>query len=228
MSVEYILFDFVDETTLLDKDNMLRLLFAVVESGTFQFLKKAIVCDDSPGLNYVPSEPTALANAWNNAIRARQRYNGYWMEFENADGAPQGVRFSFGFSPDEARRLYLTAKKTDLRSDNAMREFIRIAELIFNTLRPEYGFGLFSYDTHETPEIGAFPFALWDYNFFSAGLTHELGREALSAIPAARLADLAGGGLLLEMSPNPITLPQIKNYREASAALGFARYYQGG
>jgi hypothetical protein len=224
MSAEYILFDFADEATLLDKDNMVRLLIAIAEGDRFQFLKKALVCDDSPGLNYVPNSPEALATAWNNAIRARQRYNGYWMEFENAES----LRFSFGFNPDEARRLFLTAKKTDLRADQNLREFIRIAEIIFNTLRPEYGFGLFSYDTQETPEIGAFPTALWDYNFFSGGMTHEWGREMLEAVPAWRFAGLAGGGLLLEMSPNPITQPQIKNYREASAALGFARYYQGG
>ena len=228
MSAEYILFDFPDDTTLLDKDNMVRLLIAVANAtetgGAFQFLKKAIVCDDSPGLNYVPNEPEMLANAWNNAIRAAQRYNGYWMEFENA----AGVRFAFGFDPDAARRLFFTAKKADLRADDALRQFITTAELIFNTLRPEYAFGLFSYDTQDTPEIGVFPTALWDYNFFSGGLVHELGRDALASVPASRMADLAGGGLLLELSENPITRPQIKNYREASAALGFARYYQGG
>jgi hypothetical protein len=224
MSAEYILFDFPDDATLLDKENMVRLLVAIVENTGFQFLKKAIVCDDSPGLNYVPSEPDALANAWNNAIRARQRYNGYWMELEHSDG----LRLSFGFDPDDARRLFFTAKKTDLRADDALRQFVRVAELIFNTLRPEYAFGLFSYDAQDTPEIGAFPSALWDYNFFSGGLVHELGRDALAAVPAERLAELDGGGVLLEMSPNPITRPQIKHYREASAALGFARYYQGG
>lgn len=224
MSAEYILFDFPDDTTLLNKDSMVRLLIAVAETGQFQFLKKAIVCDDSPGLNYVPNEPETLANAWNNAIRARQRYNGYWMEFENE----AGIRFAFGFDPDSARRLFFTAKKADLRADNALRGFIATAELIFNTLRPEYAFGLFSYDSQDTPEIGAFPSALWDYNFFSGGLVHEFGRDALASVPAFHSSELVGGGLLLELSENPITRPQIKNYREASAALGFARYYQGG
>ena len=140
MSSESILFDFADEATLLNKDNMVRLLIAVAEGDTFQFLKKAIVCDDSPGLNYVPNSPETLAGAWNNAIRARQRYNGYWMEFENASG----LRLSFGFDPNEARRLFLSAKKTDLRSDDHLREFVHVGEIIFNTLNPFYGFGLFS------------------------------------------------------------------------------------
>ena len=224
MSVESILFDFADERTLLDKANMVRLLAAVAEGDTYQFLKKAIVCDDSPGLNYVPNSPETLANAWNNAIRARQRYNGYWMEFENA----AGLRFSFGYDPDDARRLLLSAKKTDLRADDNLREFVRTGEVIFNTLRPLYGFGLFSYDAHETPEIGVMPGALWDFNFFGAGLIFDWGRETLETIPAWRKADLAGGGLLLELSENPITRPQIQNYREASAGLGFSKYYQGG
>ncbi|MBI1259273.1 MAG: hypothetical protein GC204_17545 [Chloroflexi bacterium] len=225
MSSESILFDFADENTLLSKDNMTRLLIAVAEGDAFQFLKKAIVCDDSPGINYVPNSPETLANAWNNAIRARQRYNGYWMEFENA----AGLRFSFGFDPDAAQRLFLSAKKADLRNDDNLRAFVRIGEVIFNTLRPMYGFGLFSYDVHETPEIAApIPAALWDINFFSYGLVQDWGRETLASLPVWREADIGSGGLLLELSQNPITRPQITNYREASAALGFARYFQGG
>jgi hypothetical protein len=224
MTAESILFDFASDATLLDKANMVRLLIAVAEGDTYQFLKKAIVCDDSPGLNYVPNTLETLANAWDNAIRARQRYNGYWMEFESVSG----IRFSFGFDPGTAQRLFLSAKKTDLRADATLREFVRVGEIIFNTLHPLYGFGLFSYDAHETPEIGVIPTALWDINYFSAGLVYDWGRETLDAIPAWRKADLAGGGLLLELSENPITRPQIQNYREASAALGFARYFQGG
>src|SRR3954470_20226674 len=128
MSSESILFDFADDTTLLSKDNMVRLLIMLAEGDTFQFLKKAIVCDDSPGLNYVPNSLETLANAWNNAIRARQRYNGYWMEFENANG----LRFSFGYDPDSAQRLFLSAKKTDLRSDDNLRTFVGVGEVIFN------------------------------------------------------------------------------------------------
>ena len=115
MSTEYILFDFADETTLLNKDNMVRLLIAIAEGDTFHFLKKAIVCDDSPGLIYVPNSPETLANAWNNAIRALQRYNGYWMEFENA----AKLKFSFGFDPNDRRGgCFWRAKKADLRADD--------------------------------------------------------------------------------------------------------------
>ncbi len=228
MSAESILFDFADEATLLNKDNMVRLLIALSVGDTFQFLKKAIVCDDSPGLNYVVNSPETLVLAWNNAIRARQRYNGYWMEFENAASAPAGVRFSFGFDPDQALRLLLTATKSDLRNDGNLRQFVGAAETIFNCLHPVYGFGLFSYDVQETPEIGAEPAALWDYNFYGLGLVNDLGRDQLEAVPAYRKTELADGGFLLELTENPITRPNIKNYRDASATLGFKRYFQGG
>ncbi|MEO8392361.1 MAG: hypothetical protein ABI700_05145 [Chloroflexota bacterium] len=225
MSSESILFDFADETTLLSKDNMVRLLIAIAEGDQFRFLKKAIVCDDSPGLNYVPNSPETLAGAWDNAIRARQRYNGYWMEFEDA----AGLRLSFGFDPTSAQRLYLSAKKTDLRNDDHLRKFVGVGETIFNGLHPVYGFGLFSYDVHDTPEIGApVPAALWDINFFSAALMQRMGSATLASLPVWREAYIGSGGLLLELSQNPITRPQITNYREASAALGFARYFQGG
>lgn len=224
MSAESILFDFANDTTLLDKGKILQLLIAIAHGDQYQFLKKAIVCDDSPGDIHVPNSPETLANAWNNAIRARQRYNGYWMEFENASG----LHFSCGFDPDDARRLFLNAKKADLRADDNLREFVRFGEVIFNTLRPLYGFGLFSYDAHETPPIDVVPTALWDYNFFSAGQIYDLGRETLETLPAWRIADLDADGLLIELSENPITHPQIQNYRESSAALGFERYFQGG
>ncbi len=224
MSAESIFFDFADDATLLNNDNMVRLLIAIAEGDRYQFLKKAIVCDDSPGINYVPNTPETLVNAWGNAIRARQRYNGYLMEFENTDG----LRFSFGFDPTEARRLFLSSKKIDLRVDANLREFVRFGELIFNTLRPVYGFGLFSYDAHDTPEIGTPPFALWDVNFYSGSQVEDWGRDTLAAVPAWGQAELAGGGVMLELSENPITRPLIKNYRVASAALGFQRYFQGG
>ena len=54
MSAEYILFDFPDDATLLDKDHMVRLLVAIVENTGFQFLKKGIVSDDPPRLTPVP------------------------------------------------------------------------------------------------------------------------------------------------------------------------------
>ncbi|MFN8450443.1 MAG: hypothetical protein U0521_18120 [Anaerolineae bacterium] len=224
MTAVSILFDFASDVTLLDKEHMVRLLIAVADGDMYQFLKKAIVCDDSPGLNYVPNSPETLANAWNNAIRARQRYNGYWMEFENA----AGLRFSFGFDPDGARRLFLSAKKTDLRADDNLRAFVRVGEIIFNTLRPLYGVGLFSYDSHETPEVDVMPAALWDVNYFGAGLVYEWGRETLDAIPAWSKTELAGGGLLVELSENPIMRPQIQNYREASAALGSRGIFRAG
>ncbi len=223
MTAEYLVFDFADETTLLDKDRILRLLIAICAGDVYKCLKKAIVCDDSPGLIYVPNSPETLANAWNNAIRAEQRYNGYWMEFEN----DQKLKFSFGFDPNAGRRLFLTAKRADLRSDDALREFVRFGEMIFNTLHPLYGFGMFSYDNHETPEIGAAPAALWDYNFFGAELIDTLGHDKIDAASAFRKAEL-DGGVLIEVAANPITRPQIKHYREASAALGFSKYYQGG
>ena len=54
-----------------------------------------------------------------------------------------------------------------------------------------------------------------------------MGRDRIDAAPAQRKAEL-DGGVLIEVAANPITRPQIKNYREASAALGFSKYYQGG
>lgn len=224
----YLVFDFPDGR-LTDHAPILRLMGRIVEGDRFQFLKKAIVCDDSPGDIYVPNSPETLANAWRNAMRAAARYNGYWMEFED----DEAFRLAFGFDPNEPRRLFLSVRTSSINrpTDAArVRELARIAELIYETLSPHYGFGFFSYEMHELPEPGSPVAALWDYNFFSPALVEQFGRDRLLALPAWRHAELPDGGLFLEMTPNPIAewQPYVANYREAAAALGVNKFYQGG
>lgn len=229
MTTEYILFDFSD-TRLTDRTNITGLMERIAEGDTFRFLKKAIVCDDVPGDLYVPNTPEYLDRAWSNAVRAAPRYGGaYWMEFENASG----LRLSFGFDPRQLKRLNLTVSRNSLSKptdEPNARELVRVAMLIYTTLHPAYGYGLFTYDVHDAAPAGAGVKAVWDYNFFGPALVESIGRDTLAALPAWRKTDLDDGGLLVEMSPSPVAdwKPYTQSYREAAALLGVSKFNQGG
>lgn len=223
----YVLFDFAEN--LGDDAPILALLSKIAEYDRFRFLKKAIVCDDSPGDIYVPNTPETLAGAWHNAKRALARYNGYWMEFEDTEG----VKLSFGYTPQEPRRLFLQVNNRVLNNRQQpenMRAFVGVIQKIYDALRPQYGFGLFNYENHDSVEPGTPPFAVWDINVFSPALVEQLGRDRLLALPAWRTVEFADGGLLVEMSPNPLIegLAYRDKYKAAAAQLGFDRVILGG
>jgi hypothetical protein len=180
----------------------------------------------------VPNEPEMLDRAWSNAVRAAPRFGGaYWMEFENQSG----LRLNFGFDPRQLKRLNLTVNKGSINKPSdepnvREREFVRIAILIYTMLRPAYGYGLFNYDVHMPDPPKAEIKAIWDYNFFGPSLVESVGREKIFSLPAWQKTEFDDGGVLVEMSPNPVVdwKPYARNYKEAAAVLGVETYYQGG
>ncbi|MFN8378055.1 MAG: hypothetical protein U0452_05230 [Anaerolineae bacterium] len=203
-STEYVLFDFTD-LRLADRATILRGMGALAEGDRFRFLKKALVCDDMPGEKYVPNSPELLDRAWTNAVRAAPRYGGaYWMEFEGASGTP----LAFGYDPRKLKRLNITVSRASLTGpmgDAVAAELIDSVTLLGSSLQPDYGYGLFNYDSHEAQAVGVGPQAAWDINVFGAALVSQLGRDTLEAIPAWYTLDLDGGALLLALAENPVT-----------------------
>jgi hypothetical protein len=170
-----------------------------------------------PGEKYVPNTPELLDRAWTNAVRAAPRYGGaYWMEFDGTSGAT----LAFGFDPRKLKRLNLTISRSALtgpNGDSAAADLFEAADSLAYALGPDYGFGLFNYDTHEAAPVGAGPQAAWDINIFSAERVKQLGRDALKAVPAWRSVELQGGGMVLALAANPVTGAQTS--REAAKAL---------
>lgn len=225
---QYILFDFPADR-LPDDAAILALMSSIAAHDRFRFLKKAIVCDDSPGDLYVPNTPSTLAGAWANAKRALARYGGYWMEFEDTEG----VKLSFGYTPQAPRRLFLqTGSRVINQRDKSehVRAFVSVIQKMYDALHPDYACGLFNYENHDSLEPGTPPFAVWDYNVFSPALVERFGRDLLLSIPAWRKVEFSDGGLLLEMSPMPLidALAYRDHYKAAAAALGFEKVVMGG
>jgi hypothetical protein len=218
-STEYVVFDFAD-MRLADRTNLLRGMGALAEGDRFRFLKKAIVCDDMPGEKYVPNTPELLDRAWTNAVRAAPRYGGaYWMEFEGTSGAV----LAFGFDPRKLKRLNLTISRSALtgpQGDAAAADLFEAVVSLAYALGPDYGYGLFNYDTHEEQPVGTGPQAAWDFNVFGAERVQQIGRDGLKAVPAWRSVELQGGGLVLALAANPVTGAAAS--RDAAGALATA------
>jgi hypothetical protein len=226
MSTVFVMFDF-DDDRLLDHSRIVALMQTLADDG-WRFLKKAIVCDDVPGDQFVPNEPEYIARAWQNALRAAPRMGGgNWMEFLNIDD----LKFSFGYDGRQPRRLMLTAGTALIRRREQapnVRVLAGLIELIYRQLAPVYGYGLFSYDHHAPLAPDGQVRALWDFNLFGPALVSALGREKLRYLPAWRSVEFDDGGLLLEMAAHPIAdaAPYIQFYRHAAETLGVP-YHSG-
>lgn len=222
----YLVFD-LDDDRLLDTAVPVRLMEGLAAAG-WRFLKKALVCDDMPGEKYVPNDPALFPRAWDNALRAGQRWHkGMWMDMDSAGD----LRVAFGYYPAQPRRLLLTIDKMALgSSDKHADAFIDAGERAFTALSPRFGFGLFNHDMHEMPAVGSAPDALWDYTFFGAEMAAQIGAETLDSIDAYRQVAFAGGGRLIQMARNPIVdqAAARPRYRAAADKLGMKALRQGG
>jgi hypothetical protein len=103
--------------------------------------------------------------------------------------------------------------------------------MVYTMLHPDYGYGLVALENHlpSAPgdnELGA----LYDYNFLSPHLVEKLGRDRILSVTTWRMTPFDDGGVLLEMSPNPLFDRKITrpNYQQAADILGLPQFYQGG
>lgn len=229
MAALYTLFDFSDDR-LSDKATVIGLMQAIAQEDHWQFLKKAIVCDDSPGEIYVPNTPQTIAGAWHNAIRAAPRYNGaYWMEFQNA----QGVQVNFGIDPKNYQRLNLTVDSAVFRGDTgaqSLEDYLAVAHTIYNHLQPAYGYGFFNYDMHMPYPSDSIPRAVWDVNYFGADYVASLPANTFDALDCAVCDPLPDGGVYLRVSAHPpqTAARDIGRYKAVAEKLGLNQIYVGG
>jgi hypothetical protein len=228
--IEHVIFDFASDRTLRDKPNILRLMAAIMEETDFRCTVPH--SSEYPPQRLVEITPQSLSQAWDEAIN-RGRY-----------GASIGLRnskdfgLSFGVNFAHYRQLHVMVNNgyiSDLTAFNYenVRSVVRICELAYAMLDPEYGYGLITPNVHPIPdpkESHRSVQAIYDYNFFGPRLVEQLGRERVLSVPTWRTVQYDDGGVLLEMSPSPIAdwKPYTSNYRKAAEILGVDKYYQGG
>jgi hypothetical protein len=206
----YLIFDFQSEATLKDAAAMGYALSQIVERGFY-------LADEGAG------SPEA---AWKMAIRKGQR--SVWVNLEDDS------RFALTVSliTNNWRRLYLSVDRTATAKPQHTGKLVRAGEAIYNTLKPDYGYGLVSLDTQylDPPGDGDYTIStVYDYNFYSPRLVARLGEANVKAVTASRSVVFADAGILVELSPNPLgdRKPYTANYQAAAGILGAAKYQQG-
>jgi hypothetical protein len=212
--LKYIFFDFASDETLKYPANPARFFDSLVADGEFHLSTEL----DAP-----------IDQQWNNVVRMRPK-NAY-LAFENAGG----LTITFGVYPNEWRRWYAMVYGGVISTPTShvhIRSLVKASELVYTTMKPDYGYGLIALETQLVSGPGEDELAaLYDYNFLSPRLVEKLGGKAKAiSAPAARTVEFDDGGLLLEMSAHPITERKAAtaNYIEAAQRLGIGKYIQGG
>lgn len=228
--LEYVFFNFTSDKVLKDKSNILRLITRIVEESGFRV--EIPFSNEYPPQHFVENTPEELSQAWDEAI-ARGHYGasiGLWNSKEFALSV--GVNFAHYRQLDV---MVNSGNISDLMPSNYenVRLLVQVCESVYSVLHPEYGFGLISPNIHpiNEPDKGDVTIqAIYDYNFFGPRLMQKLGREKVLSIPTWRTLQFDDGGVLLEMSPNPIAdwKPYTSNYQKAAEILGVEKFYQGG
>ncbi len=212
--LKYLFFDFPSDEMLKDPANPIRFFTGLLAEGEF----------------HLPAESDApVEQHWHSILRMRAR-NAY-LAFEN----DTGLTITFGVYPNEWRRWYAMVYGGVISTPTShahIRSLVKASELVYNTLRPDYGFGLLSLETQLVSAPGEGELStLYDYNFLSPRLVEKLGgKTKVMSVPTSRTIEFDDGGLLLELSPHPIIERKAStpNYIEAAQMLGIAHYSQGG
>jgi len=207
----YVVFDFPDEATLKNPANVGRFLSALTAEGNFHLSNEDFESPES---------------AWNSAVRLGQR--GVYVALEDA----RRYSLSFSIITNNWRRLYVTVNRDQSDKAENVRVLVSACELFYKTLTPDYGFGFVSMDITPLDPPGNGDYGIttvYDFNFFSPRLVNKIGLETLKSIPTHRTVQFEDGGVLLEMSPNPLgeRKPFTPMYQEAAVILGVSRYQQG-
>lgn len=203
----YIVFDFQSEATLKDAPAMNQCIEQVAAA-----------------IAQRPDGSAPINAVWDAALKQGQR--SVFVNFDNI--------YNYGLTvsviTNQWRRLYVAAYRGGMQNVEYRKAFLTAAESVYNSLAPDYGYGLISLDTQylDAPAEGDYrPKTVHDYNFFSPRLVGKF--SSLSAVPAVRTLPFSDGGMLVELSPDPLgdRKTYAANYMAASGILGIPAIQQG-
>jgi hypothetical protein len=208
--IVYTIFDFPDDSTLKTPANGAWFLAQLTTRTSFRVT----------GEGYESPEA-----AWSAAIRWGQRAVNLAVINE------QMLELTFSIVTNNWRRLYVAAERNMLSNPVHVEALLSVDAILYETLHPDYGFGLVAMDSQPLPSPGEGDYAvttLYDFNFYSPRLVQRLGETALKSVAAWRIGSFADGGFFLGIVPNPLAdkKSQEAAYKAAIATLGLAQYQQ--
>lgn len=209
--IVYTIFDFADEATLKDVKNVGGMLTAITQQTD---------------LRLASEDYETPAAAWNAALRRGQR------SVYTTLVTPAGYELSFSVVLADWRRMYVSANRGQMEKPANAATMVEANKVLYNTLKPDYGFGLVSIDIQplDPPGEGDFkPARLHDYNFLSPRLVNTIGAGNLKSVPTYRTTPFEDGGMLLELSANPLAKNknEAATYQATAMILGIPKWQQG-
>jgi len=207
----YIVFDFQTEAGLKDSAAVIGALTELIEGG-YHLTEEGI---------------ESAASAWTLALRKGQR--SVWVVLEDASH----FAVTLSIVSSNWRRLYLSFDRAASAKPQHMGKLVQAGEVVFQALKPDYGYGLVSLDTQmlDAPGEGDYGIStVYDYNFYSPRLVAKLGEATLKVVSSTRTEVFSDGGMLLQLTPNPLgdRKPYTAQYQTAAEKLGAAKFQQGG
>lgn len=209
--IVYTVFDFPDATTLKTPANGAKFFNELVARTAFRLAGEG---DESPG------------SIWESTLRrSRAAVNVTAVN-------DQGFDLTFSILTTHWNRLYIAAERSRMHSAENIRAMVSAGEVLYEILHPDYGFGLVAMDSQPIPPPGSGDYSistLYDFNFLSPRLVTRLGQDRVKSVTASRTHEFSDGGVLLQMSPNPLVEKKTNTaiYEAGMAALGVSRLQQG-
>ena len=209
----YIIFDFADEATLQSPKRIgeaFNALFKGQQNAAFRLA----------GEDY-----ESVEGAWGSAVRSAKR-SAY---IALADS--RGYEVTFSVVTSNWRRAYFAANRGQV-TQKGTDSLLEACTFFRNALPADYGYGLVSLDTQslEAPGEGDYNLTtLYDYNFLSPRLVDKFTAAKLASLPLAGHQYFPDGGMLLEMSRNPLVDKKVSvaSYQAAAMILGLPKFQQG-
>ncbi len=108
-----------------------------------------------------------------------------------------------------------------------IRVLVSFCNVAYNAFAPDYGYGITSPEVQsiEASNINLLPTIVYDLNYFGPELVSRLGAEELLSCPTWHTNTLDDGGILLELSADPIEQAEDfrDNYYETANILGITK-----
>jgi len=106
-------------------------------------------------------------------------------------------------------------------------DLVQFFEIAYDVFAPDYGYGLTSPEIYPVgiSDLQTVPDIIFDINFFGPNLVERMGKEKLSSCPTWRTVNFDDGGILLQLSEDPVEQPEgfKGNYTQTAAILGASR-----
>lgn len=130
---------------------------------------------------------------------------------DNLNFQNEHINVSIGFEIHNFNLFAITVSSGDFSREKSRRyqtihELVKFCIIAYNSFAPDYGYGITSPESYniESSDLLTKPDAIFDYNFYGPNLVKKIGQKKILACPTWNTIVFENGGILLELSEDPI------------------------